>query len=368
MSLPQFFFDRVSAEIRQQMDGVQALADQLSRLPLPDDAKGCVAGIADAAAGVTRTLERALDLRGVATQGLTLQPAPLRLRELLDDVAARWRPRANAAGVTLHTSYDGAPEAQVLGDRSRLIQVFDGLLGEAVASAARGAVEVTLRAAPATGGVKLQGRVRGGATGRDAQPEEDRVRDVADKLGLEVALGAMLARRIVAGLSGVVTHESNAGDAGTAWFEILLPAAADASAAPAPAPEARPAHVLVVDDNATNRVVAQALCEMLGCTSEAAEDGFAAVEAARRGRFDLILMDIRMPRLDGLAATHEIRKLPGKAGEAPIVALTANVDPDDANAYMAAGMCGVLEKPMKADDLRQALRKALAGRADVAAA
>ena len=132
--------------------------------------------------------------------------------------------------------------------------------------------------------------------------------------------------------------------------------------------DARPAHVLVVDDNATNRVVAQALCEMLGCTSEAAEDGLAAVDAARSGRFDLILMDIRMPRLDGLGATQEIRKLPGPAGQAPIVALTANVDPEDARAYAAAGMCGVLEKPMKADDLRLALRKALASRGDVAAA
>ena len=70
MSLPDFFFDRVSAEIRQQMDGVQALADQLARLPLAADAQGCVAGIAEAAAGVRRTLERALELRATATQPL----------------------------------------------------------------------------------------------------------------------------------------------------------------------------------------------------------------------------------------------------------------------------------------------------------
>lgn len=369
MSLPEFFFDRVSAELRQQMDGVLALAEQLARLPLAADAQGCVAGITESAMGVRRTLDRALDLRTVVTQGLSLEAAPLRLRELVDEIAAGWQPRASGAGVTVLASYDGDPEARVMGDRARLAQVFDGFIGEAVAGAARGTVEVSLRAEATAAGVALHGGVRGGDPGWSAQALEARVRDVAERLGLEVALGVMLARRIVAALGGTIRDEANAGLGGAVMFEIVLPAAQEA-AAPAPVPAAAPAprpHVLVVDDNATNRVVAQALCEMLNCSSESATDGVEAVEAARSGRFDLILMDIRMPRLDGLGATHEIRKLPGKAGQAPIVALTANVDPEDARAYLAAGMCGVLEKPMKADDLRQALRKALGDRMDAAA-
>jgi CheY-like chemotaxis protein len=117
--------------------------------------------------------------------------------------------------------------------------------------------------------------------------------------------------------------------------------------------------VLVVDDNATTRMVAEALCEMFDCTSECAEDGVEAVEAARSGRFDLILMDIRMPRMDGVEATRSIRALPGSAGQVPIIALTANADPEDAKSYIEAGMHSVVEKPIKPERLLQAMNAAL---------
>jgi CheY-like chemotaxis protein len=121
----------------------------------------------------------------------------------------------------------------------------------------------------------------------------------------------------------------------------------------------RAAHILIVDDNATNRMVAEALCELFDCTSEQVTDGVEAVEAARTGRFDLILMDIKMPRMDGIAATRAIRELPGRAGCAPIVALTANADPTDVATYVAAGMQDVVEKPIKPDRLAAVLNALL---------
>jgi CheY-like chemotaxis protein len=271
-------------------------------------------------------------------------------------------------GVTLLVSYDGDPEACVQGDRQRLLQAFDGFIGEAVAGMRRGAVEASLRAVSGPDGMMLEGRVRGARDPAwEAQDLETRVREVDARFGLEVALGAMLARRIVVGLGGSLRNEANAGDAETVVFHLALPRAVEA---PAPPREAavRPAHVLVVDDNATNRMVAQALCEMFDCTCESAVDGAEAVEAARAGRFDLILMDIKMPRMDGVAATRAIRSLPGAAGGVPIIALTANADPDDADGYLAAGMNGVVEKPMKAEHLLAALQHALGDRSDAAAA
>src|SRR6202000_1591384 len=118
-----------------------------------------------------------------------------------------------------------------------------------------------------------------------------------------------------------------------------LPAPAAASPTPGPAEAAGGAlHVLVVDDNATNRMVAQTLVEMFGCTSEAVEAGAAAVEAAATGRFGLVLMDVKMPGMDGVEATRRIRSGRAPGSQAPILALTANADPADAAFYRLRGM------------------------------
>jgi CheY-like chemotaxis protein len=179
----------------------------------------------------------------------------------------------------------------------------------------------------------------------------------------------MLARGVLAGLNGEIRREANAGSSESAAFTLNLPAVTpETPSHAAVATAARAAHILVVDDNATNRMVAQSLVEMFDCTSESAEDGVEAVEAARTGRFDLILMDIRMPRMDGVAATRAIRALPGPVSATPIIALTANADPDDAEGYLAAGMNGVVEKPMKPEHLLAALQQALDGSPDAAAA
>jgi CheY-like chemotaxis protein len=106
-------------------------------------------------------------------------------------------------------------------------------------------------------------------------------------------------------------------------------------------------------------MVAAALCSMFGCTCETAEDGLEAVEAARARRFDLILMDIKMPRMDGIAATRAIRALRGPASRTPIVALTAAADPETVASCLASGMASVVDKPIVPAQLLQALQDAL---------
>lgn len=363
MSLPEFFSQRVGADIRQQLDGLQALARRLSDRRLPPEAEACVDGILEAAQGVRRLLDGALELRAVAGQAPTLSLSSVRLRDLADEVQEAWARKASYAGVTLLVSYDGDPEAAALADRVRLLQVFDGLIGEAVAARSRGAVEVTLKTTAGPAGVRLEGRVRGAR--QDAGPEdqdepdlEARIRAIDARLGLEAAIAALLARNVLAAMGGELRRETTAGASETLAFDLQLAPAPIAEAPHEAAPRA--AHVLVVDDNATNRMVAQSLVEMFDCTSEAAEDGLDAIEAVRTGRFDLVLMDIRMPRLDGVGATRAIRALPGPVGRIPIIALTANADPDDAAGYVAAGMNAVVEKPMKPEQLLEALHVALA--------
>jgi CheY-like chemotaxis protein len=358
MSLSAFFSDRIGAEVRQQMDGVLALVDQLSRHRLPPEAQACAAGVAAAASGVRRILDSAAAMQGLPATDLS-SAEPVGLQALMDAVQERWQARATQGRVTLLVSYDGPPDAFVQADLHRLVQAFDGFAGEAIACAGRGAVEIGLKATPDGAQCRLEARIRGPRQpgGVDADLEA-RARAAADRYGLEVALDMVVARQLVAGLGGRTVEDADA-----AGFVLTLPTASG-RAEPAPTralDDGRAVHVLIVDDNATNRIVAQALCEMLSCTTETADDGLQAVEAARSARFDLILMDIRMPGMDGVEATRVIRAMPGRAGSTPIIALTANADPDEARAYVQAGMLGVIEKPMKAENLRAALIGALGG-------
>jgi CheY-like chemotaxis protein len=367
MSLPDFFFERVTSEIHQQMEGVLALAERLSRQHLSADAQTCVAGVTEAAASVRQIISASMDLKTAAEHGLTFDPAPKRLRDLVDDVETRWRERAAEAGVTLLVSYDGDPEAAAVIDAPRMLQVFDGFVAQAIAGVRRGAVEATLRATVDGDIIHLEGRVRGGAD-RDLGARALDIREIEALFGLETALGLALGRRILQGLDGELRTEANKGGGETLVFAFDAPRAVEDEAASEDNGSGRAAHILVVDDNATNRMVAETLCEMFDCTSESVVDGIEAVEAARTGRFDLILMDIKMPRMDGVAATREIRQFSGKPGKVPIIALTANADPEDAAGYLKAGMNGVVEKPMKPETLLRALQDNLAGAEDAAEA
>ena len=117
-------------------------------------------------------------------------------------------------------------------------------------------------------------------------------------------------------------------------------------------------HVLIADDNATNRFVAESLCKIVGCTCESVENGAEALEAVRTGRFDLVLMDIMMPVMDGIEAVRRLRADPATAG-LPVIALTANGDPKDALGYIAAGMNAVVEKPIRPEFLFAAMQAAM---------
>jgi CheY-like chemotaxis protein len=366
MSFSEFTSERIAAEILQQMEGVLALTDRLSRERLGPEAEQCVDGVTEAAASVRRILTDSIELKAAADGGLSFAPQAHRLQDVMDEIQTRWERRTANSGATLLVSYDGDPDACAMVDAPRLGRVFDGFIAQAVASARRGAVEASLKALSTPDGMRLEGRVRGagdpllGADGVDIQQIEAR-------FGLETALGVAIGKQIIGDLRGDLRSEANAGAGQTVVFEVLVPAVAEEIEAQPHAAAERTAHVLVVDDNATNRMVAETLCEMFDCTAESATDGVEAVEAARTGRFDLILMDIKMPRMDGVAATKAIRALPGAPGRVPIIALTANADPEDAQGYLSAGMNGVVEKPMKPENLLNALQQALAG-SDAAAA
>ena len=119
-------------------------------------------------------------------------------------------------------------------------------------------------------------------------------------------------------------------------------------------------HLLIVDDNETNRMVCATLCKMFDYTFECAADGVEAVEAAQRSRFDLILMDINMPRMDGIEATRAILALPRAPRPIPILAVTTDTGVQESRRYLAAGMIDVVSKPLNPSQLIQSIAAALA--------
>jgi len=136
------------------------------------------------------------------------------------------------------------------------------------------------------------------------------------------------------------------GQGSTFWFAFDAKAAAPVAEAATEAGLLDGITILLVEDNPTNRLVARMMLTQLGASVEEAEDGVAGVEAARRGGHDLILMDIQMPHMDGVAATRAIRGLPGPVARTPIIGLTANVMVHQRAQYLAAGMNGVVAKPI----------------------
>jgi CheY-like chemotaxis protein len=162
-------------------------------------------------------------------------------------------------------------------------------------------------------------------------------------------LGLVITRRLAELMDGQVGLRSQEGQGSTFWFEIAAPLAEPDIA---PAPEApvegwlNGMRILIVEDNATNRLIASRMLESLGAAVETANDGAEGVEVAGRDAFDLILMDVQMPVMDGVAATRAIRQLPAPAGEVPIVAMTANVFSHQQQGYIEAGMTGSVSKPL----------------------
>ncbi|QYC12052.1 response regulator [Brevundimonas nasdae] len=360
------FLGIMSHELRTPMNGVLAVAELLRRQPLTETAQAHLQTIVDSSETLLRILQDALDLAKAEAGELELQSAPTPLRALMDDIQAMWEPRASQDGVTLLVGYEGDTELVANIDGVRLKQVFANLVGNALKFARNGVVEARLKAWVEGNQVRMEARVRDDGPGVDMDRVDTLFEPFVHGSGPDGAgLGLSICRQVIERMNGRIWAENNQGRGATFAFDLTaerafveteeesnVAALSDLQLQSAP-------HILIVDDNATNRVVAQALCEMFGCSSELAEDGLEALEMVQKRAFDMVLMDIKMPRMDGVQATQAIRALPGKLGRLPIVALTANADPDDAKHYLSIGMAAVVEKPIKPERLRMAMNAAL---------
>jgi signal transduction histidine kinase/ActR/RegA family two-component response regulator len=361
------FLATMSHEIRTPLNGVLAIAELLARRMAEDELKPFVETIIRSGETLLRLLSDALDLSRADASALELVEDAMPLAPLAADLAALWEPRASQKGLRLLVDYQGPDDQWVLGDGVRIKQIFNNLIGNAIKFTDDGQVSVRLQAERSGVFVKLAGEVADTGVGvpQEAlesifapfgQTQEGMARGGA-------GLGLSVCRELASRMHGRI--DARRGDPGGTVFRFeatlydVPPAAAAGGAEPDAGPALPRLNVLIADDNPTNRLVAGTLCEHLGMASQAVENGELALEAVRGGRFDLVLMDIKMPVMDGLAAARAIRNLPAPMCETPILALTANADPWDAALYLAEGMDGVVEKPIKIDRLAEAIAAAL---------
>ncbi len=361
------FLAVMSHEIRTPLNGVLAVAEIIKRKCRQEDLGPLVDTILHSGGVLLRLLNDALDLSRAEAAELGLNEEPVFAPSIVKEVLGLWAAQAELKGVTLNASYDGPPDLWVLADQVRVQQVINNLISNAMKFTAAGGVEVRLSAQEDGRVVRLHGEVADTGTG----VPEDRLQSIftpfqqtEDGVRLGGAgLGLAVCRQIVERMDGAITAHANPGGGALFVFDIplyRLPEPQAATPASCPVDAAGGAlHVLVVDDNATNRLVAQTLCEMFGCTSEAVEDGAAAVDAASSGRFGLVLMDVKMPGMDGVEATRRIRSGRTVGSQVPILAVTANADPTDAAYYRLCGMNGVVEKPVKPERLLEAMSAVL---------
>jgi len=360
------FLAVMSHEIRTPLNGVLAVAEILRRKSEQPDLSPFIDTILESGGALLRLLNDALDLSRAEAAGLGLDEAPLLASRLLDDASGLWSAQAELKGLEISAAYEGPADLWVRADTVRLRQVLNNLVGNALKFTAAGRVDVRLGASVEGERVRLSGVVTDTGPGIPAdrleavfapfQQTEVGVRQGGAGLGLAVC------RQIVERMDGKIVARPRDGGAEVAFEVVLdhLPAVEAEVVAPETVEAGEAVHVLIVDDNATNRMVAQTLCELFGCSSEAVDNGEEAVQVVTTGRFDLVLMDIKMPGIDGVEATRRIRSGGGPASQAPILALTANADPADAAFYRLCGMNGVVEKPIKPERLLAAMNAVLA--------
>ena len=366
------FLAVMSHEIRTPLNGVLTVADILSRRLTQTELKPYVHTILDSGHTLLRLLTDALDFSRADAGHLELQQEPFCVSALVGDVAGLWTAPAVDKGLDFDIAYEGPADLWALGDEVRLKQVFNNLIGNAIKFTDRGAVRLRLIADRDDVYVRLRAEVadNGPGVADDHLPHifHPFVQEDAGRAKGGTGLGLAICRELVERMDGHIQAFHTPGGGLTVAFETT---AFHVPIEQHPAPEVVvglkdeplfPLHVLIADDNATNRMVAETLCNMFGCTSQSVADGVEAVDAVRTGAFDLILMDIKMPLMDGLEAARRIRALHGPAAQAPIVALTANADPWDAAEYLDAGMDAVVEKPIKPAALLAAMTAAVEAR------
>jgi PAS domain S-box-containing protein len=361
------FLAMMSHELRTPMTGIIGMIELLAESPMTGEQKRFVGALDGSAQSLLRVLNDVLDYSKIEAGRLDLEAVDFDPVATARDVIELLGNAASRRGNDLRADWDAESIPRLRGDPTRLRQLLVNLVGNAIKFTERGRVTLSIHSEPPgrDGLVPLRFEVRDTGVGipPEVLPTLFRPFQQADSSTTRrfggTGLGLAICRRLVDAMGGVMGVDSQPGQGSTFWFELELPRAeGQADLAPKPVlqePAARGLRILVAEDNGVNRLLISTRLRRAEHRVTLVEDGVKAVEAARGQDFDLILMDMQMPELDGAGATREIRRLPGSRGRVPIVALTADALPEFRERYMQSGLDDYLTKPVDWDALDRVL-------------
>ncbi|WP_395945946.1 ATP-binding protein [Brevundimonas sp.] len=371
------FLAMISHEVRTPLNVIMGLTEVLrGRTRAPAEA-AVIDDMADAGGMLLRLLNGALDISKIESGQSDLRLAPVDVADRLDAIARVWRARVEELGLRLEIERQGAPEHFViLTDEARVEQVLINYLSNALKLTPQGVIRIRARALPAPDGrIDLDFEVHDQGPG---VPEDERERIfqpfeqlAAGRAAGGSGLGLALCRASVQALGGALGVRAAQPHGAVFWFRFTADRA-ELHAAPAPVVRPavqngdRPLRILAAEDHPANRTLLTLLLQPFGVDLTLVENGREAVEALRAASFDLVLMDVMMPVMNGVEAVVAIRAEEAAAARprASIQMLTANVFDDDMARYMKAGADGVLRKPIEIAALQRVIVQAADQTAD----
>ena len=352
------FLATMSHEIRTPLNAIKGFSDLLGDdLTLIAGQRRYVDHVRTASDALLVVVDDILDFAKVEAGRIELEREPLSVHALVDDTVAMVEAQAAMKGLRLAVEIAPDVPGWVIGDVNRLRQVLLNLVNNAVKFTPAGSVTVAVTAAggsTATSSIRVEVRDTGIGIAADKQHRlftrfSQTDSGIARRFG-GTGLGLAIAKGLIEAMGGSVGVTSAEGTGSTFWFSLALPRS-DAVTVREIVPAADRctdlprARLLLVEDVAINREIAKAILEREGYTVDLATNGLEAFRAVQEAAYDLVLMDVEMPELDGVATTRAIRALAHPARAVPIVAMTANVLPDSIARFKAAGMNGHVGKP-----------------------
>ncbi|RMF75996.1 MAG: PAS domain S-box protein [Acidobacteria bacterium] len=365
------FLANMSHEIRTPLNGILGMAELLEQLELPEEAREYVALIESSGRALAELVSDILDFSKIEADRLEIDKAAFSLPDLLREAAGTLAAVASRKGLALTCDLDPELPGIVSGDAHRVRQVVVNLLSNAIKFTDEGSVRLVAEPARREAD-RVEVHVRVIDTGCGIPPDKQRrifeAFAQADPSTTRrhggSGLGLAIVRGLVDAMGGRLWVDSTPGRGSI--FHVLLPfepasarAEAGSSAAPRAATTAPALEILLAEDHPVNQLVTRRILEHAGHRVTVVANGEAAVHAVENGGFDIVLMDIEMPGMNGLEATRAIRQAERATGRhVPILALTAHAVAGDEDACLRAGMDGYVSKPVRADDLIAAVQAA----------